>query len=134
MTAVILNLIGALGLCMMGAKYCFGPAPADYHLKIMEVSKSDLDKRQAIVFTAIYRVTGASVIAVAISLASLSWFGVSANILWAKLIVLIVGMVVGLPAFAITYRVAKQTGVETPWKPTVIMLAILIVAFILSVI
>lgn len=134
MTAVTLNLIGALGLCLMGAKYCFGPAPAEYHLKVMGVSKSDIDKQQIIVFSAIYRVMGASFFAVAISLASLSWFGVSANFLWAKVTVLIIGLAVGVPAFATTYRVANQSGVETPWKPTVILLVVLIAAFILSII
>ncbi|MCF8466510.1 MAG: hypothetical protein K9G33_03850 [Sneathiella sp.] len=134
MTAVILNLIGALGLCFMGVKYCFRPAPVDCHLKILGVPKSELDLQQVIVFSAIYRVMGASFLAVAISIASLSWFGVSANLLWAKVTVLIVGMAVGFPAFAITYRVAKQTDVETPWKPIVIMLTVLIVAFTFSVI
>jgi hypothetical protein len=134
MTAVILNLIGALGLCLMGAKYCFGPAPAEYHLNVMSVSKGDIDEQQRIVFSAIYRVMGASFFALAISLVSLTWFGISANILWAKLAVLITGAVIGIPAFSITYGVAKQTGVDTPWKPAAIMLVIIVVAFILSII
>ena len=133
MIAIALFAICALGLCAMGAKYCFGPVPADYHLKIMGLSKSDLSPQQITVFSAIYRVMGAGFFALAIALASLSFFAVSLDLMWAKLTVLIVGLVAGIPALRITYSIHKKTGVETPWKPAAAIVIILLLAFILSV-
>lgn len=133
LTAVVLNMISALGLCVMGGKYYFGPAPADYHVEILGVSRDNIGSAQITVFSALYRVLGAAFFGLAIALASMSWFAVAADLLWAKLTVLITGLAVGLPASRITYAIHRKTGVETPWKPAVGILAIMILAFVLSV-
>lgn len=133
MIAIALFVICALGLCAMGVKFGFGPVPADYHLKIMGLSKSDLTTQQITVFSAIYRVMGAAFFGLAIAVASLSIFAVSLDLMWAKLTVLIAGLVAGIPALRMTYSIQKKTGVETPWKPAAAIVTILILAFILSV-
>jgi hypothetical protein len=54
------------------------------------------------------------------------------DLFWAKALVMIMGVIVGIPSTLVTYRVKQQTSVNTPWKPALALTAILIIAFVFS--
>lgn len=133
MAAVILNMLAALGLLALSGKYLLGPAPTDYHAEILRKNGVEVTGIVPVLFRAINVALGSSVLALAVVLAGLTWFGVQQDIGWAKGAVVIAGLLAGLPSAAVTYRMEARTGVRTPWRAAFGLTVIFVVAFGLSV-
>jgi len=134
MIAVVLNLIAALGLVALAAKYFFGPAPTDYHEEILRSGGIEIEETHKMIFGAVNKALGSAFFALAVANAAITLFGVYQDILWAKVLVVIMGISVGIPSTLITNRVNQQTGVNTPWKSALILTVILVAAFVFSLI
>lgn len=134
MIAVVLNLGAALGMAAIAAKYFFGPAPADYHNEILRAASAEIDSTHQMIFGALNKALGSAMFALTIAIAAITVFGVYQDMFWAKALVVIMGIIFGLPSTMITYRVNQKTGVTTPWKPALALTVTLLVAFLFSVI
>lgn len=132
MIAVALDLLAAAGLCALAAKYTFGPAPADYHAEILRKAGHDIDETLKQLFRGINGALGGGFFALAAALAAMTLFGVYQDMLWAKLAVVVTGLLAGVPSALAVRSVELNTGVRTPWRPAVILIAVLVVAFLLS--
>ncbi|MFK5997061.1 MAG: hypothetical protein QM492_03015 [Rhodobacterales bacterium] len=133
MTAVILNLVGAAGLFALSLKYLLGSAPADYHAEILKTGGIEAAGPISGLFKTINTVIGSSFLAIALSIAVITWFGVQADILWAKISVLAIGVIAGVPGSEAARRLEKLTSVKTPWRPGYAMTGLTMIAFMLAV-
>ncbi|WP_137699677.1 hypothetical protein [Marimonas lutisalis] len=126
--------IAALGAALMGAKYGFGPVPADYHAQIVEKDGAPPGTHLLLVLTALYRTLAGALFAVAILVAALALGPIRAGEVWAVLLAAVAGLCVAVPAALVPLRVERATGVGTPWKigvlSGVLILAGLIAAFL----
>lgn len=134
MTAVIINLLVAFGLVALSTKYLFGPAPTDYHAEILVAGGIEITGSVPGVFKAVNTVIGSGFLSIALGSTALVWFGVQADLLWAKLAVLAMALLAGIPSSEVARRMEKTTGVKTPWRPGYAMTALSLVAFFLAVI
>ena len=134
MIAVALDLLAAAGLCALAAKYTFGPAPAGYHAEILRGAGHDVDETVKRLFGGINAALGGGFFALAAALAAMTLFGIYHDALWAKVAVVITGLLAGVPSALAVRSVEQHTGVKTPWRPAVILTAVLVVAFALSLI
>ena len=134
MIAIALDLLAAAGLCALAAKYTFGPAPAGYHAEIMRGAGHDIDETVKRLFGGINAALGGGFFALAVALAAMTLFGVYQDLLWAKLAVVVTGLLAGVPSALAVRSVELHTGVKTPWKLAVILMAVLVLAFVLSLI
>ncbi len=130
--STILLCIAALGVAGLAAKYLLGPAPADYHIKILQHDGVDVTDGHKRVFRALYLVLGCMALSLASILAILALIPIAQDMFWAKLAVLIIGVITAVGACGVPYRVEKETGVRTPWRPAACIIVILIVAVLMS--
>ena len=128
--AISLKLPAASGLAALGVRYVFARPPLDYHARILGEAGEPVVVRRLL--GARHRTMGAAFVGLALAVAFLSVFGTGANLLWAKLAILLSALVVGLPAMMMG-RIAEQvTGVRTPWRISALLLAMVLLAFVLS--
>lgn len=134
MVAVIINLFVAFGLVALSTKYLFGPAPADYHAEILVAGGIEITGPLPGVFKAANTVIGSGFLSIALGSAALVWFGVQADLLWAKFAVLAMALLAGIPSSEIARRLEKATGVKTPWRPGFAMTGLSLAAFFLAIV
>lgn len=130
---VLLNLLVALGLAALAAKYAFGPVPADYHASILTKSGYPIDPNQMLVFGAINKVFAGCFLALAIALAMLILFGVWHEMYWAKIATAVIAVVAGVPSSFSAYTVEQTSGVRTPWRSGALLCVLVLIAFLCSV-
>jgi hypothetical protein len=132
MAAVILDILAAAGLSALAAKYFFGPAPADYHGNMLTAGGTDIDDTMRLVFAAINRAFGGALFALSLTIAALAVFGVTADMMWAKVVIVLAALLAGVPAASVAYAAEKKTGQKTPWRAAAVLVAIAVVAFVIS--
>lgn len=132
--AAILFLCVAAGLAAVGAKYAFGPAPADYHARMLRRGGAEIHAEVARVTGALNQALGASLFALAAAVAGLAVFGVLADAFWAKATLLAVLLIVGLPSLLTARRMQAETGVTTPARPIAALLGLSVAAFLISLV
>jgi len=134
LVSVILSLLAAIGTVAIALKYILGPAPAGYHREMIAAQGGEISDVVVKITWALNKVFGFSLVGIALAMAGLAIFGVYADIFWAKALLLLVGAAVCVPLAAVTFKMEKATGVKTPWRPAVIMLAITVTAFGFSIV
>jgi hypothetical protein len=132
LTATVLFYAVAFGICVLAAKYGFGAVPADYHREILTKSGQEATGSLHLILKAMYRAVASALFAVALAIALITFNGVQQDVKWAKLAVLAVVLIVGIPSILITYEVEKVSGVNTPWRAAAGLTAVAMVAFLLS--
>ena len=133
LAAVVLNFLTAFLLALLGGKYLRGPAPADYHEEILKAAGAEITETHKGVFRALNVVVGAGFYAQAFVIFFVTYFGVWDDLFWAKCAVLGAAVMSGVPATLAAQQLEKHTQVMTPWRPGVVMLALSVIAFILSI-
>lgn len=127
-TGLALHLLAALGVIGLAAKYAFGPVPAAYHAQIFERAGETPSPAVLMVLRAVYQALAGILVAVAIGIAALSFAG------WRGGATLpVIGALTAI-AFAaggvsalVTWRMARGTGVRTPWRPALgLMVTVLV--------
>lgn len=134
LAAVILNFLVAALLALLGGKYLRGPAPADYHEEILKAAYAEITDAHKGVFRALNVVVGAGFYAQAVVIALVTYFGVWDDVFWAKCVVLVSALLSGVPAMLAAQQLEKHTRVTTPWRPGVVLLAMAVLAFGLSIV
>lgn len=130
--AALLFYAVAIGVAILAAKYGFGAVPADYHREILTKSGQEASGSMLLILKALYRAVAAALFAVAIGIALITFNGVHQDIMWAKLVVLAMVLIVGIPSTLITYEVEKASNVNTPWRAAAGLTNIAVIAFFFS--
>ena len=91
------------------------------------------DGQLLLVLTLLYRIAGFALIAAALGYAALAIGGVTAGLFWAKAVMLVMALVVGLPVGIAGYRAEVATTVVTPWRAVFGLTGAAVLAFVLSV-
>ena len=131
--AVILYLIVATGLVGLAAKYQFGPVPADYHAKILVLGGAEIGDNQMLVFGAVNKVFAALFLGLGLALVFLALGGVWADLMWAKLAILVVALAAGVMPTLAAAHLEKVSGVRTPWRAGAALTVLAVIASLLSV-
>ncbi len=130
----ILMGVAALGAAAMGVKYGFGPVPATYHAEIIGKDGAGATGQNTLhVLTALYRVLGGALIAVALLVAALALGPIRAGAFWAVFVATLAGLCVAVPAAIVPFRVERATGIATPWKVGAIFAVVLLLGLGASV-
>ncbi len=130
--SIVLFCLAAAGTAAMAAKYGLGPVPADYHGKILENDGKPPSENAIRVLRSIYRIMAGALLALALTLAALALIPISQDALWAKLVAFFAGGLVAAPSLLMAYRLEQETGVRTPWRIVLVIIALLIAAFVTS--
>ena len=131
--AVILYLIVAAGLLGLAAKYQFGPVPADYHEAVLTSDGNIIGEKKMLVFGAVNKVFAALFAGLALAMVFLALGGVWADLIWAKLAILVVALTAGVAPTMAAAHVEKVSGVRTPWRAGAAMTLLTMFASLLSV-
>jgi len=133
MLAAALNFFASLAIALLGFRYLLGPVPAKYHAEIIQSWGMAIDTPQKTLFKAINVIFGFVLITLSVGMASVTYFGILLEgLLWAKILIVVMGLLSGLPMTAIAYRMERQTGVRTPWRPAGALVGVIICAFGIS--
>jgi hypothetical protein len=117
------------GMAAMALKYGRGPVPLDYHKDILG---DPIPEDVLTVIGALYRVFGAAMAALALAGAALALGPLAQGAMWAKFIIFAVILLVAIPSMIVPRQVENATGVRTPWRVAAVLLAVSVVAFVLS--
>ena len=128
--AVILNLVVAVGLFAMGAKYVRAVPPMDYHAEIL--SGAPVPDPFLKILGGLYKGMGGAFLAMGAGVILLTVFGVFSDVFWAKLTIFVMGLIAGGPATNAAKTVEDATGVKTPWRIAAGLTALVVLAFVLS--
>jgi len=127
--AVALYCLAMAGVAAMALKYGRGPVPQDYHKAILG---DQIPDAVLTVIGALYRVFGAALAALALAGAALALGPLAQGALWAKFVIFAVAVLVAVPSMIVPRQVENATGVRTPWRIAAVLLAVSVVAFVLS--
>jgi len=128
--AVALNLSASFAIALLGLKYLFGPVPAKYHASILQSWGVPIDAPHQLLFKAINTILGFVLLSLSAGMAAVTYFGIlNDDLLWAKLLIVVMGLLSGLPITAVAYSMEKETGVRTPWKPSAALTGVIVFAF-----
>ena len=83
--------------------------------------------------TALCRILGAGLMASGISALLFALAIQASDPLLIKMRPLLIGLIVGLPCVIYPRRVETLTGVRTPWRPAVALIAVMLAGFVASV-
>ena len=130
--AVVLNLLTALGIFAMAAKYLTTTPPMDYHAEMLKSERISETTNQ--IFGAMYKCMGAGFAGLGILVVLLTINGVWNDLFWAKLAVVLGTTTVG-GLVALAGRETEQvTSVKTPWRVAAGLSGLGVVAFLVSLI
>lgn len=132
LAAVMLNFFVAFLLGLLALRYAFGPAPAEYHQEILAAAGAEVTGTHKGIFRALNVVVGAGFFAQTVVIATVTYFGVWSDVFWAKLLVLVLAVICGVPAMIAAQRLERHSHVTTPWRSGLFMLAVSVTAFVLS--
>ncbi|MFZ5962419.1 hypothetical protein ACOXXX_05660 [Thalassococcus sp. BH17M4-6] len=132
MLAVSVALYSLVGIALisMGYRYITTIPPIDYHADILSgVSVTD---ETVLILGALYKVMGGAFAALGAGMLVIAVFGVRADLLWAKLALLLMSGVVGYFATMVPRLVEAETDVRTPWRIAAGLTAVSALAFVLA--
>ena len=116
LVALIFDTLAALGIVFVASKYIFGPAPTGYHREMLEKHGAEISETAAMVYGALNKVFGFSLVGGAVAIIGLGWFGVYAGLFWAKALLLLAGLIPAGGLTIVAIRMEARLGVRTPWR------------------
>lgn len=135
MMALSLALYGlaAMGTLFVAALYLFGEVPTGYHREILQKEGIELVPSLEQVMTALCRILGAGLMASGVSALLFALNLDASDPIALKIRPLLIGLIVGVPCVIYPRRVEALTGVRTPWRSAVALLAVMLAGFVASV-
>lgn len=130
--SLALYYLAALGTIFMAARYLFGSLPTQYHKDIVERSGGEMTEIMETILMSHGRALGAALLASGVSIylfADMIEPGVNFII---RLRPVLVGLIIGMPITVYTRQLEEKTGVQTPWRVSLVLLAVLLGGFGLS--
>ena len=130
--AVICNCLAGV-LCLLAAvKYGKGPVPVTYHKLILEKEGTALSPHTLLILTGLYRAFAGAMLALGLFVITLSLVPIRAGALWAEIALLLAGAAFVAGSIMTPRHVEEATGVQTPWRLSILMGGLLLAGFILA--
>ena len=126
------NCLAAVLLFLGAAKYGRGPVPVTYHRLILEKEGSSLTPHMTLILTGVYRAFAGTMLALGLMIVALSLGPARTGELWAEAALLLAGFAFVAGSSLTPYRVERITGVQTPWRLSLVIGGLLCLGFILS--
>jgi hypothetical protein len=114
--SLLLYTLTAAGIAAMAAKYVFGQVPAPHHREALEKDGVSPGQNVVIMLRGIYLAFAGALLAVAILIAYMAYVPVRAGDGYARLMLLLAGLVVGTMTTYGAWQFEKRTGIASPWK------------------
>ncbi len=128
--ALICNSLAAVLFILAAVKYGTGPVPVTYHGLILEREGTELTPSLTLILTGLYRAFAGAMLAIGLLIVALSLGPIRAGALWAEVAVLMAGLAFAAGATLTPHRVEQVTGVQTPWRLSLLMGGLVCVGFI----
>jgi hypothetical protein len=130
--AVACNCLAAVLFFLGAMKYGRGPVPVTYHRLILEKEGSNLSPHQLLILTAQYRAFAGALLAIGLMIVALSLGPVRSGALWAEVALLLAGGAFVAGTYRTPRHVEDVTGIQTPWRLSLLMGGLLVAGFVLS--
>ena len=130
--SIALYYLAALGTIFMAARYLFGSLPTPYHREIMEKAGMPMPEVVETILMSHGRALGASLLAAGVSIYLFADMIEADSNFVVRLRPVLVGLIIGMPITVYTRRLEAETGVQTPWRVSLVLLSVLMAGFGLS--
>lgn len=130
--AIICNCLAAVLFFLAAMTYGRGPVPLTYHRLILEKEAVTLSPHTSLIVMALYRALAGAFMAIGLFIVALTLGPIRNGELWAEIAVLLAGVSFVAGSGVTPYRVEQSTGVQTPWRLSLLMGALLLAGFTLS--
>ena len=132
--ALVCNCLAAVLLFLGAMKYGQGPVPVTYHKLILEKEGTALTPYQTLILTAVYRAFAGAMLSLGLLIVALSLGPVLQDALWAQVALLLAGTAFTAGGYFIPRNVEEITGVQTPWRLSLLIGGLLGAGCVLSLI
>lgn len=130
--AILCNCLAAVLFILAAVKYGSGPVPLTYHRLILEAEGTALSPHTALILKALYRGLAGALLAIAVAIITLSMGPIRAGAFWAEILLLVMGCVFVASSTLTPHNVENQTGVQTPWRLSLLMGGLLAAGFVFA--
>ncbi len=130
--SIALYYLAALGTIFMAARYLFGTLPTPYHQEIMRRSEGEMPQIVDTILQSHGRALGAALLASGVSIYLFADMIQADSSIIIRLRPVLVGLIIGTPITVYTRRLEQQTGVQAPWRVSLVLLAVLLAGFLIS--
>ena len=132
--AFICYLIAAVGSIGFGMVYLARSTFMPYHRDALSTPWEKLEKPYQALFLALIKVAGGGFLVSGLSVVFMALFPFRAGDVWARFAIPIIGLSMALPALYATIHVRRQTPANPPVAASVIIVALLLIGFALSIV
>jgi hypothetical protein len=130
--AIICNCLAAVLFFLGAMKYGRGPVPVTYHKLILEKEGTTLSPHLALILTGLYRAFAGSLLALGLLIVAISLGPIRSGEIWAEVALLLAGLGFVAGGTLTPHRVEQITGVQTPWRLSLLMGGLLVCGFLLA--
>ncbi len=130
--AIICNCLAAVLFFLGAMKYGRGTVPVTYHKLILEKEGTTLSPYLTLILTALYRAFAGALLALGLLVVSLSLGPIRSGEIWAEVALLLAGLGFAAGGALTPHRVEQITGVQTPWRLSLLMGGLLVCGFLLA--
>lgn len=124
-----LYYLASLGTIFMAARYLFGSLPTQYHRDIVEKSGAEMTEILETILMSHGRALGAALLASGVSIYLFADMIEPGSDFIIRLRPVLVGLIIGMPITVYTRQLEEKTGVKTPWRVSLVLLAVLLAGF-----
>ena len=130
--AIALYYLASLGTIFMAARYLFGSLPTQYHRDMVEKAGGEMSEILETILLSHGRALGAALLASGVSIYLFADMIEADSNFIIRLRPVLVGLIIGMPITVYTRQLDEKTGVQTPWRVSLVLLAVLMGGFGLS--
>lgn len=130
--AILCNCLAGVLFLLAAVKYGRGPVPVTYHKLILESEGTELSPYLTLILTGLYRAFAGACLGLGLMVISLTLGPVRTGAFWAEIAILLVGAAFVSGSVQTPYRVEQQTGVQTPWRLSLVIGGLIVVGFVAS--
>lgn len=128
--ALLCNCLAAMLFFLAATKYGRGPVPVTYHRLILEKEGTELSPHTLLIVAALYRAFAGAMLGLGLLIVALSLGPVRGGEFWAEVALLLAGTSFVAGTSMAPYQIEQNTGVQTPWRLSVVIGGLLVVGFL----
>ena len=130
--AFVLNILVSIALIAFSLRYLLSSQIMPYHLQVIGRSWNDFDPRLQMMLLGLLQLGGIGQLSTGLTLGVLTLIPFRRGQRWAYWAIPMIGFIYGAPIAYGAYALHRSTQATTPWKPVVIILLVLVVAYLLT--
>lgn len=130
--AIICNCLAAVLFFLAATKFGMGPVPVTYHRLIFDKEGTTPTPYTLQVLRGLYRAFAGVMLGFGLLIVALSLGPIRAGAFWAEFALLTAGAAFVAGSTIVPYQVEQDTGVQTPWRLSLLMGGLLAAGFLLA--